>query len=82
MIQIPAACIEFQESSNTIWIHNGHGCTILRIKTHGMINVKEGCENVCSHADIYVEDDIDICLADDAVGFEREDGTESEDEEE
>lgn len=66
MIQIPAAQIEFVEGGNTIWIHGPEGATILRIKTMGKIKVHRKCENVCSHADMIVQDDIEICLADDA----------------
>lgn len=69
MIQIPAHSIEFSDGGNTIWIHSPVGATILRIKTMGQIRVsKEGeCENICSHSDMIVQEDIDICLADDAV---------------
>ena len=42
------------------------GATILRIKTLGKIRVNEECENICSHSDIIVKDDIKICLSEDA----------------
>lgn len=67
MIQVPAAMIEFVDGGNTIWVHGPLGATILRIKTMGKIVVNDACENVCSHADVIVESDIDICLANDAV---------------
>lgn len=66
MIQIPAACIEFVEGGNTIWIHSPMGATILRIKTNGKIVVNNECENICSHSDMIVDEDIHICLSDDA----------------
>lgn len=62
MIQIPAALIEFVEGGNTIWVHSPEGATILRIKTMGKITVNHECENICSHSDIIVKDDISICL--------------------
>jgi len=66
MISIPAALIEFVEGGNTIWVHGPMGTTILRIKTMGKINVNGECENICSHSDIVVKDDIEMCLSDDA----------------
>lgn len=66
MIQIPAALIEFNERGNTIWVHGPMGATILRIKTMGKINVNGECENICSHSDIVVKDDIEMCLSEDA----------------
>jgi len=66
MIKIPAAQVEFDPKGNTIWVHSPMGATILRIKTMGKINVQKGCENVCSHADMIVQGDIDICLSEGA----------------
>lgn len=66
MIQIPAAQIEFNEGGNTIWVHSPIGATILRIKTTGKITVDGKCENVCSHSDMVVKEDIHICLSEDA----------------
>lgn len=66
MISIPAAMIEFVEGGNTIWVHGPMGATILRIKTMGKINVQGECENVCSHSDMIVQDDIEMCLSEDA----------------
>lgn len=66
MIQIPAAMIEFNEGGNTIWVHGPMGATILRVKTMGKIKVNGECENICSHSDIVVKDDIEMCLSDDA----------------
>ena len=74
MIQIPAACVEFNEGGNTIWVHSSIGATILRIKTMGKITVNSECENICSHSDMIVQDNIQICLSDDAkpiTDFER-----------
>lgn len=74
MIQIPAACIEFQEGGNTIWVHSPMGATILRIKTMGKITVNGECENICSHSDMIMKDDIEMCLTEDAepiTDFER-----------
>ena len=67
MIYIPAALIEFVDDGNTIWVHGPMGATILRIKTMGKITVNDECENICSHSDIIVKDDIEMCLSDDAV---------------
>jgi len=66
MLQIPAACIEFVDGGNTIWIHSPNGATILRIKTMGKITVNSECENICSHSDMIVKDGIHICLSEDA----------------
>jgi Ca2+-dependent lipid-binding protein len=65
-IKIDVAQLEFEEGGNTIWIHSPIGATVLRIKTMGKLTTKKGCKNVCSHADIVVNEDIEICLADDA----------------
>ncbi len=59
---IKAAQIEFNEGGNTIWVHGPEGATILRIKSTGKIKVSRECENVCSHSDMIVEGDIEICL--------------------
>ncbi len=53
--------VEFNEGGNTIWVHSPSGATILRIKTTGRINVRSECENVCSHADMIVNGDIEVC---------------------
>lgn len=66
MISIPAALIEFVEDGNTIWVHGPMGATILRLKTMGKIKVNGECENICSHSDMIVQNDIEICLSDDA----------------
>ncbi len=65
-IKIPVVELEFEEGGNTIWVHNPIGATVLRIKTMGKITTNKECENVCSHSDIIVPDDINICLANDA----------------
>lgn len=66
MISIPAALIEFVDGGNTIWVHGPMGATILRLKTKGKIKVNGECENICSHSDMIISDDIEICLSDDA----------------
>jgi hypothetical protein len=67
MIQIPVALLEFDPNGNTIWVHSPDGATVLRIKTIKRI-VTEKCQtNPVSHCDVTVEDDIEICLAGDAV---------------
>lgn len=66
MIQIPAALIEFNETGNTIWVQSPIGATILRIKTLGKITVDNECENICSHSDMIVKEDIKLCLSEDA----------------
>ncbi len=65
IVQIPAAEIEFRHGGNTIWVHSPSGGTILRIKCSGKITAVPGCENLCSHGDIMVKGDIEICIADD-----------------
>jgi hypothetical protein len=65
MYQINAACIEFVDGGNTIWVHSPIGATILRIKTLGKITVNGECENICSHSDMIVKENIEICLSDD-----------------
>lgn len=74
MIQIPAACIEFVEGGNTIFVHSPKGATVLRIKAvgSGRIVVNRKCENICSHSDIFVEGDIEICLVESDVISELE----------
>ena len=62
MIQIPAACIEFVEGGNTIWVHSPIGATILRIKCTGKIIVERECSNIVSHSDMIVTGDIQMCL--------------------
>lgn len=64
MVKIDAALIEFVEGGQTIWVHGPEGATILRIKTMGKITSRSECENVCSHLDIQVQEDINICLVD------------------
>lgn len=61
-IRIPVAELEFEEGGNTIWVHSPIGATVLRIKTMGKIVVDKGCQNVCSHSDILVQEDIEMCL--------------------
>lgn len=63
MIQIEAALIEFMPGGNTIWVHGPNGATVLRIKATGKIIANRGCENICSHADMVVAGDIEVCLA-------------------
>lgn len=62
-IIIEAAQIEFDVSGNTIWVQSSKGATILRIKTTGTIEVSTHCENIVSHSDMIVQDNIHICLA-------------------
>lgn len=59
---IPAAQIEFYEGGNTIWVHAPNGGTILRIQCTGKIKANPDCENICSHSDMQVQGDIEICL--------------------
>lgn len=61
MIQIPVAQLEFMDGGTTLWIHNGEGSTVLRIKAN-KVTVKRGCENICAHADITVNGEIEICI--------------------
>lgn len=64
--RIPVAELEFDSNGNTLWVHSPRGATVLRIKTTGKIHAQKCTDNPCSHADMMVEDDINICLADDA----------------
>lgn len=61
--EIAAAQIEFDDGGHTMWVHGLQGATILRIKAAGKISARLGCENVCSHADITVPGDIEVCVA-------------------
>lgn len=60
--QIPVALLEFDEGGNTLWVHDQEGSTVLRIKTLGHVVVNEKCTNIASHADMIVQDDIEICV--------------------
>lgn len=62
MIQIEAALIEFMPGGNTIWVHGPNGATVLRIKSTGKIVVNNVCGNICSHSDMVVVGDIDVCV--------------------
>lgn len=78
-LYIPAAVIEFDEEGNTLWVQSPMGATILRIKTMGKINVHRGCINSVSHADVMVQEDIEICITkeDEAKGNELMFGAEA-----
>lgn len=65
-IKIPVAELEFDTEGNTIWIHSPNGGTVLRIKTKGKIIINNECENINSHSDIIVNENINFCLTDDA----------------
>lgn len=67
MIQIPVALLEFNPDGNTIWVHSPDGATVLRIKTLRRILTTKCGMNPVSHFDVIVEDDIEICLAGDAI---------------
>lgn len=58
--------MEFDDGGNTIWIHGPKGATVLRIKAGGRIKVNQSCENICTHADLEVKGDIEICLVPDS----------------
>ncbi len=62
-ITIPVSLLEFDEGGNTIWIHGPDGATILRLKAK-KITVQRGCQNICAHTDIMVDDVVDFCLPD------------------
>jgi len=62
MRQIEVAQLEYSEDGRTMWIHNSQGCTVLRIQCTGKIVEHDGCINICAHADINVQGDIQICI--------------------
>lgn len=62
MEHIPVAIAEFSEGGKAIWIHNDRGCTVFRIQCTGRIKTHKGCVNICAHADLNVEGDIEICI--------------------
>lgn len=61
-VLIPAAQIEFVDGGNTIWVHGPDGATVLRIKATGKVVAVRGCTNVCSHSDMVVLGDIEVCV--------------------
>lgn len=61
MIQVPVAQLEFMEDGTTLWVHNREGSTVLRIKAD-KITVKRGCGNDCTHSDITINGEIEICI--------------------
>ena len=77
-IAIPVALLEFDEGSNTLWVHSSEGATVLRVKIAGKFRVTRCDENAfSSHADITVpprapfygrdpHHDVTFCLAKDA----------------
>lgn len=64
-VQIPAALLEFNVGSKTIWIQSPEGATILRIKCTGTISVDMCKNSPTSHADADVQGDIHFCLSED-----------------
>lgn len=62
MTQIPVAVVEFKENGKAIWVHDAEGCTVLRIQCRGKVKTHKNCTNICAHADINVEGDIEICI--------------------
>jgi photosystem II stability/assembly factor-like uncharacterized protein len=69
MVSIPALALDFVEGGNTLWVQ-GIGGTVLRIKVTGKITTKR-CEGqgMPSHADAFLDDDLQICLGSD-VGLQ------------
>ena len=60
-ITVPVSVLEFDDGGNTIWIHGPQGATVLRIKAKKIV-AQRGCENICAHADINVDEVITMCL--------------------
>lgn len=60
-ITIKVAAIEFDEGGHTMWVQSKEG-TVLRIKCTGKITTNTECENTCSHSDMIVQGDINVCL--------------------
>ena len=59
---IPVSAVEYNEGGNTIWVHNAQGATVLRIKCTGKVTVNNECENTCTHSDMLVIGDIELCV--------------------
>ena len=68
-ILIQAACVEFVNGGNTIWIQSPQGATVLRIKCSGEILTESCTQSPTSHGDILVDGDIQICVANDLVEY-------------
>jgi hypothetical protein len=62
VIQIEVAMMEFVGGGKAIWIHNKEGSTVLRIQCTGEVKIHNGCTNICTHADINVKGNIDMCV--------------------
>lgn len=62
MESISVAVVEFVEGGKALWVHNKKGATVLRIQCTGRIMVHRECENICAHADINVDGDINLCV--------------------
>lgn len=65
-VMIPAAVIEFNVGSHTIWVQSPQGATILRMKCTGKINVDQCVNSPTSHSDLMINGDIQFCLSADA----------------
>lgn len=61
-IVLNVCAIEFEENSNTLWIHNPQGGTTLRIKCAGKIRVNSCAPGGLPHGDLFVDGDINICV--------------------
>ena len=61
-VQISVAIAEFDDTGNTIWIHDSEGNTVFRIKCTGKFVIDEVCNNNVAHSDILVDGNIEICL--------------------
>jgi len=64
-ITIPVVQLEFEENGNTLWVQGPVG-TVLRIKLFpGKFTVSKCESNPCSHLDLMVKGDNDMCLGPD-----------------
>ncbi len=61
---IPAACIEYEEGGNTIWVQGPQGGTLLRIQVSrgNKVTSTQCATSPIAHADIQVEGDVVMCL--------------------
>ena len=66
LVKIPVSFLEFNVDGNTIWIHDRRGGTAFRIKTKGKIKIDVCNNSPLSHGDLIVDQDIDICISENA----------------
>lgn len=60
---VDVAVLEFDNGGRTIWVHDASGATVLRIAVRGgAVRVNSSCSNICAHADLQVQGDVEFCI--------------------